>query len=131
VRHTIELRDLDPQKIHAIGDRIRTRAAAIAAETHTDIAIRLVEHDDPAIASPKVQAAIEDAAKALGLTTIHLPSGAGHDASPMATIAPMGMIFAPSVGGVSHSPRELTTWEDCANGADVLLGTVVRLDRSL
>jgi N-carbamoyl-L-amino-acid hydrolase len=47
----------------------------------------------------------------------------------MASLAPMGMIFAPSVGGVSHSPRELTRWEDGANGADVLLGTVLRLDR--
>jgi N-carbamoyl-L-amino-acid hydrolase len=131
VRHTIELRDLDPTKIRAIGDRIRTLAATIAADTHTDIAVRLVEHDDPAIASPKVQAAIEDSAKALGLSTMHLPSGAGHDASPMATLAPMGMIFAPSMGGVSHSPRELTSWEDCANGADVLLGALIRLDRSL
>ena len=41
----------------------------------------------------------------------------------------MGMIFVPSVGGISHSPRELTTWEDCANGANVLLRTVLDLDQ--
>jgi acetylornithine deacetylase/succinyl-diaminopimelate desuccinylase-like protein len=39
------------------------------------------------------------------------------------------MIFVPSVAGVSHSPRELTRFEDCAQGADVLLGTILELDR--
>ena len=61
---------------------------------------------------------------------MHLPSGAGHDAAPISALAPMGMIFAPSIGGVSHSPKELTTWEDCANGANVLLGTVLKLDET-
>jgi N-carbamoyl-L-amino-acid hydrolase len=41
----------------------------------------------------------------------------------------MGMIFVPSAGGISHSPKELTTWEDCARGADVLLKTVLELDQ--
>ena len=47
----------------------------------------------------------------------------------MALLGPMGMIFVPSVGGVSHSPKELTHWEDCARGADVLLHTVLEMDR--
>jgi N-carbamoyl-L-amino-acid hydrolase len=46
----------------------------------------------------------------------------------MAQLGPMGMIFVPSVGGVSHSPKELTHWEDCANGADVLLRTILEMD---
>ena len=61
---------------------------------------------------------------------MRLPSGAGHDAQMMAQIAPMGMIFVPSVGGVSHSPKELTYWDDCARGADVLLGAVMEMDRA-
>jgi beta-ureidopropionase / N-carbamoyl-L-amino-acid hydrolase len=60
---------------------------------------------------------------------MRLPSGAGHDAQMMAQIAPMGMIFVPSVGGVSHSPKELTHWDDCARGANVLLGAVLEMDR--
>jgi beta-ureidopropionase / N-carbamoyl-L-amino-acid hydrolase len=48
----------------------------------------------------------------------------------IATLGPMGMIFVPSVAGISHSPKELTRWPDCANGANVLLQTVLRLDRS-
>ena len=70
------------------------------------------------------------AAKELGFKTMRLPSGAGHDAQIMAKLGPMGMIFVPSVDGISHSPQELTRWEDCANGANVLLGTVLRMDQS-
>jgi len=40
-------------------------------------------------------------------------------------LGPMGMIFVPSVGGISHSPKEFSRWEDCARGADVLLQTVL------
>ena len=76
-----------------------------------------------------MQRAIERAAAALQLKTMRLPSGAGHDAQMMAQIGPMGMIFVPSIGGVSHSPKELTAWDDCARGADVLLGTVLEMDR--
>jgi N-carbamoyl-L-amino-acid hydrolase len=60
---------------------------------------------------------------------VSLPSGAGHDAQELARIAPMGMIFIPSVGGISHSPKEYSRPEDIANGANVLLQAVLRLDR--
>jgi N-carbamoyl-L-amino-acid hydrolase len=128
VKCSIELRDLDPAKIGAIGEAISARAQTIAADTGTRIAIAKVETDAPALASPAIQRRIEQAAADLNLSTMHLPSGAGHDAAPLAALAPMGMIFVPSIGGVSHSPKELTNWEDCANGANVLLGTVLKLD---
>jgi N-carbamoyl-L-amino-acid hydrolase len=128
VKCSIELRDLDAAKIEAIGQAIQARARTIAAETGTQIAITKVEGDAPALASPAIQRRIEQAAADLELSTLHLPSGAGHDAAPLSALAPMGMIFVPSIGGISHSPRERTTWEDCANGADVLLGTVLKLD---
>jgi N-carbamoyl-L-amino-acid hydrolase len=75
-----------------------------------------------------VQDVIEREATALGLSAARMPSGAGHDAQMMAQISPMGMIFVPSTGGISHSPKELTSWVDCARGADVLLRTVLALD---
>ena len=46
----------------------------------------------------------------------------------MAKVGPMGMIFVPSVDGISHSPKELTHWQDCANGANVLLQTILLID---
>jgi beta-ureidopropionase / N-carbamoyl-L-amino-acid hydrolase len=64
------------------------------------------------------------------LRSSRLPSGAGHDAQMMARLGPMGMIFVPSVGGISHSPQELTHWDDCANGANVLLHAILEMDRA-
>ena len=72
---------------------------------------------------------IANAAKSLGLSTKLMPSGAGHDAQEISHIAPTGMIFVPSVGGVSHSPKEFTSQQDMGNGANVLLQTVLAIDR--
>jgi N-carbamoyl-L-amino-acid hydrolase len=58
-----------------------------------------------------------------------MQSGAGHDAQDMALMCPVGMIFVPSKGGISHSPKEFTSAEDMANGANVLLQSVLALDK--
>jgi N-carbamoyl-L-amino-acid hydrolase len=129
VRMTIELRDLSPEKLRGIIDDIRGRARQIADETRTRIEILDLSRNPPALASPEVQTVIERAAKTLSLASTRLPSGAGHDAQMMAQLGPMGMIFVPSVAGISHSPKELTRWEDCANGANVLLQAVLEMDR--
>ena len=125
VSHTIELRDLSAEKIARLAESIRVRARQIAHATRTQIEMTRSSHHEAAIASPAVQTAIEAASKRVGLTSRRLPSGAGHDAQMMARLGPMGMIFIPSVAGISHSPHELTSWEDCARGADVLLHTVL------
>jgi len=124
VQLTVELRDLSSKKIAGLAERIRARAKEIGEQTKTEIAFRPAAHHDEALATPEIQQTIEGAAAKLGLQTRRLPSGAGHDAQMMARVGPMGMIFVPSVGGISHSPRELTRWEDCVNGANVLLETV-------
>ncbi len=130
VKCSVELRDLDGEKIARLGREIQFHAKGIARDTGTEIVMKNVEHDPPAIATPEIQAAIEKAASGLGLKTMRLPSGAGHDAQMMARLGPMGMIFVPSQGGISHSPKELTRWEDCANGANVLLQTILLVDKS-
>ena len=129
VKATLELRDLDAAKVGEIGKRIAARAGAIAADTGTEIVLRQVETDPPALATPRIQHEIETAAAGLGFKTMHLPSGAGHDAQILAKVTEMGMIFVPSLRGISHSPKEATPWPDCANGANVLLQTLLRLDR--
>jgi beta-ureidopropionase / N-carbamoyl-L-amino-acid hydrolase len=128
VRLTIELRDLSTEKLRGIIDDIRVRAQRIAEQTRTRIEITDLSRNPPALASPDVQRVIERAASTLSLGTVRLPSGAGHDAQMMAQLGPMGMIFVPSVAGISHSPKELTRWEDCANGANVLLQAVLAID---
>ena len=130
VRLTIELRDLSPEKLTRLAERIRLRAAEIGRETKTSIDVTSSSQSPPAIAAVEVQRAIERSAGRLGLATQRMASGAGHDAQIMARLSPMGMIFVPSVRGISHSPLELTHWDDCARGADVLLGAVLEMDRA-
>ena len=130
VRLTIELRDLSPETLGLLADKIRLRAAEIARDTRTSIQFTSSVRNTPANAALEVQQAIERSAGRLGLASQRMPSGAGHDAQMMARLSPMGMIFVPSISGISHSPLELTSWEDCARGADILLGTVLEMDRA-
>jgi N-carbamoyl-L-amino-acid hydrolase len=126
VKLVVELRDLSGKKIAALGEQVRARAREIGEQTRTSIEMRHAAHHDEALATPEVQKSIEAACAKLGLKSMRLPSGAGHDAQMMALLGPMGMIFIPSAGGISHSPKELSSWRDCARGAQVLLQTVLQ-----
>ena len=126
---SVEFRDLSPRVLDGLGEAIRAEAAAIARDTRTTIDMRLASTNPPAPAHAGVMAAIQAAAARRDLPARVLPSGAGHDAQMIAGLCPMGMIFVPSVGGISHSPREFTRWDDCARGAQTLLDTALALDR--
>ena len=128
VRFSIELRDLSADKLKELAAAITARADQIGRDTGTRIELTPSRHNPPATADSRVQDVISAAATGRGLGTLRLPSGAGHDAQMMARLGPMGMIFVPSIDGISHSPREKTTWEDCARGAAVLLDTVLAMD---
>jgi N-carbamoyl-L-amino-acid hydrolase len=125
---SLELRDLDQAKIKRLYEKVKAEAEKIGAANGTTFTFVETYLSTPAIMNRGVQTAIESAAKGLGLTTKYLPSGAGHDAQYMAEICPTGMIFCPSVGGISHSPKEYTKPQDVVNGANVLLQTILRLD---
>jgi N-carbamoyl-L-amino-acid hydrolase len=127
VEHTIDLRAFSETDLDGLARCVAERAAAIAAEAGTDISIRRTNRQDAVECDPDIQDAIERAAARCGRTSVRLPSYAGHDAQMLAEIAKVGMIFVPSVGGVSHCAEELTTWEACADGAQVLLDTVLEL----
>jgi N-carbamoyl-L-amino-acid hydrolase len=128
VRMTVELRDLSADTLSRLAAAVRAAAAGIAASTGTTIDLTSTSRHEAALSHPRVRAAIAESARRLGLRFHPLPSGAGHDAQMMAKLGPMGMIFVPSTGGVSHSPREWTAWDDCARGADVLLHSVLAMD---
>jgi N-carbamoyl-L-amino-acid hydrolase len=125
---SVELRDLSEGVLESLGQEIRRRAAEIAHETRTTISMQLASRNPPALAHSSMQRAVERATERAGLQAMRLPSGAGHDAQMIAALCPMGMIFVPSVGGISHSPLERTTWDDCVRGATVLLGAVLDID---
>jgi N-carbamoyl-L-amino-acid hydrolase len=131
VEFPIELRDLDAAKIDRLWEQIQRKLKPIDKEENVET--RCTEFDDiaPARTDSAVQAAIREAAKSLGLPTMDLPSGAVHDAQQMAKLAPFGMIFIPSHDGISHSPKEFTSWPDVANGAEVLYRSLLLVDAQL
>lgn len=126
----MELRDLDAGKIKDLFERSREAADEIGRMNGTTFHFSSEDVSAPALTDKHVQGLIATAAKRLGLSTKLMPSGAGHDAQEMANLGPMGMIFIPSVGGISHSPKEFSHPDDIENGANVLLETVRSLDRS-
>jgi beta-ureidopropionase / N-carbamoyl-L-amino-acid hydrolase len=127
---SLELRDLDATKIKTLYERIFGRAQEIAQSSQTKFDFKEINVNVPAPTDPRIRRLIDESAKQLGLTTRLMPSGAGHDAQDMARLAPVGMIFVPSIDGISHSPREFSRPEDIANGANVLLHTLLKLDRA-
>lgn len=127
---SLELRDLSAEKIQMLFNKIVEEARAIEKKTGTKITFTPIDVTAvPAPTDERIRQIIAEAAKELGLSYIFMPSGAGHDAQDMARIAPTGMIFVPSVGGISHSPEEYTRPEDMANGANVLLQTILKIDK--
>jgi N-carbamoyl-L-amino-acid hydrolase len=126
----LELRDLSAEKIEHLFVEIQKRAATIAADSKTTISFkREASEVKPALTDKQLQQKIDAASRALGLTTKLMQSGAGHDTQQMSLLAPVAMIFVPSVGGISHSPKEFTKTADMVNGANVLFQTVLALDK--
>jgi N-carbamoyl-L-amino-acid hydrolase len=125
---TIDLRDLSVDTLTNLTRRFQEEAEKIASETGTTITFREMSSNQPAPADPGLRKVIAESARALGLSQRDLPSAAGHDAQEIARIAPIGMIFIPSVGGISHSPQELSRPDDITNGANVLLHSVLAAD---
>lgn len=129
VEMSLEIRDLDSDKMESLFAEIEDAAEDIADQSGVRIEFAPIDvASHPALTDERMRAHIADAAEVLGLTSKLMPSGAGHDAQDMARIAPTGMIFVPSKGGISHSPKEYTSPQDMANGADVLVRTLMAVD---
>jgi N-carbamoyl-L-amino-acid hydrolase len=125
---TLEIRDLEMGKISEVQNAIEVEARRIAAANETQVSFERYYQSRGAPADERLREVIRRSAGSLGLSTLSLPSGAGHDAQSLALVAPMGMIFVPSVDGVSHSPRELTRPEDVEAGTNVLLQSILAAD---
>lgn len=128
VELTVDLRDLDAAKVDRFGGRFQQIAAEIGRATNTTFTFTEGTSSQPAMADPRIMDIIAASSSALGLTHMRMPSGAGHDAQEVAQLCPMGMIFIPSVGGISHSPKEYSRPEDVVHGVNVLLEAVKRVD---
>lgn len=129
---SLEIRDLSSEKIEKVYNAIAQKGQELAEANGTPMTFTpLSTTAEPALTAPTIQNTIAKVATKLGLSHKKMPSGAGHDAQDMAHITPTGMIFVPSKNGISHSPKEYTSPEDMANGANVLLQTILELDKSL
>ncbi len=126
---SLELRDLSREKIFSIFDKIKSRAMEIDKEGATHTNFKSLNSNEPAMTDKNIQELIVKVVKDLGFSYKMMPSGAGHDTQDLARIAPAGMIFVPSKDGVSHAPDEYTTPQAMANGASVLLRTILALDK--
>lgn len=126
-----EFRDLEMSRLEETERLFVAACGQIATDTRTRIEVRRQEIVQAAPTSARYRETIENVAAALGYTTMPVPSGAGHDAQAIAQITDIGMIFVPSRAGVSHAIEEFTSAEDCARGANVLLGTLLELDGTL
>ncbi len=128
VTTSLDVRDLDRAKITLVFDRIMAEVRQIESATGTKFDFKPTTSSEPALTDRRIRAAIDESAKGIGLSTLLLPSGAGHDAQEIARLCPIGMIFVPSREGISHSPLEFSRPDDIANGANVLLHTLLKLD---
>jgi N-carbamoyl-L-amino-acid hydrolase len=124
-RLRLECRSLDAHELDALAHGLGELARDTAGAHGLEVTIEPVGRVLPAPTAESVRTALVDAASDLGLTTMELPSGAGHDAQSLTAITPSGMVFVPSEGGISHDPAENTAWPDCLNGANVLLNATV------
>lgn len=120
-------RDTDPAVMRALAAWSRERLGAIAEEAGLGLSIVEQSWLDPQDCDRDVVALLAREADALGLPHKVMPSGAGHDTQFLAQLTRAGLIFVPSIGGVSHAPDENTDWPDIEAGANLLLAAMIRL----
>ena len=126
---SLEIRDLDAAKIKILFEKVEARAHEIGKATQTIFGFKPIDATaEPALTDIRIQDIIRQNAIDLNYSYKTMPSGAGHDAQDMAVITPTGMIFVPSVNGISHAPEEFSTPEAIAKGANVLLQSILDLD---
>lgn len=123
----VDLRNTDDDDLQAAERRLLSETKRIAEAEGVEIDTKWVARFEPVTFDPRVVDLVESTATALGLSVRRMPSGAGHDAQILAGVCPAGMVFVPSVNGISHNPAEHTEPDDLVAGADVLANTVVAL----
>ena len=127
----VEIRDLDMAALEAAEQEIVRIAREAEERDGVQISIDRHRFTNAVPITPDMQGWVGEAAERAGFAWERVPSGAGHDAQAIATIAPMAMLFVPSAGGISHAVDEYSSPEDCANGTQVLLELLLLADERL
>ncbi|ARQ58314.1 UNVERIFIED_ORG: N-carbamoyl-L-amino-acid hydrolase [Rhizobium etli] len=124
---TVDLRDPDEDRLKQEEAALEAYLAQLAKEEDVSFEVERLARFQPVAFDGKIIELIEKAAAGRGHTVRRMTSGAGHDAQMIARIAPSAMIFVPSLGGISHNPREKTQDEDLVAGANMLLDVVKQI----
>ncbi len=124
---TLDVRNTDESRLQQAELRIANFLTEIAAQEGVTITTRKLARFEPVIFDDQVIDTVESIAKQQGNSVQRMPSGAGHDAQMLARVCPSGMIFVPSVKGISHNPAEFTESIDLEAGANILLHTMLAL----
>jgi len=124
VRYHLDIRDVDHAAMDRLVERCRTSLARIERTRGVEASLTRYRDTPPNEMSERCLTAADAAATARGVESVRLYSAAMHDTANLAAVTDAGLLFAPSVDGVSHSPREWTDWDDCARASGVLAETV-------
>ena len=127
----MECRHADKQRLEDMESALIRLAQEKASEHRITVNVQRVQHMPAAVMSVRAVEATERACQELGLDYTHLISYAGHDAQMFSDFAPTGMIFIPSVDGISHSPKEFTEWQHIIDGTNALLHTILNLGKTV
>ena len=127
VDFTIVGRDLDGDVMRGLANACQRVLSSIARRHRLKFEYEQMSWLEPQYCSKSIVELIDEKAKARGYSHMRMPSGAGHDVQFFANITEAGLIFVPSVKGISHAPDELTHWIDIEQGANVLLDCMIAL----
>lgn len=127
VEFTVDFRHPDPAVLERMAAMIRGTCDEVAHRRGLGATLHVFLEHPPVPMSPEVQAALQASAEELGLKTLSMASGAGHDAMVLAGRVPVGMLFVPSREGRSHCPDEFTPEGEIVPGLAVLARTLHRL----
>lgn len=128
---TLDVRNTDETILQMAENEIKDFLDALAIREGVTITTRILARFEPVVFDDMVVDTVEQISASHNYSHMRLPSGAGHDAQMFARVCPSGMIFVPSINGISHNPAEDTSSSDLEAGANVLLHTMLKLTESL
>jgi len=124
----VDLRDIDKKSLDELNLELRNFIKELSCELNFSYEIRELSSDEPVKLSEHAINLLEDEAKKLGVKTLTLPSGAGHDAMNLTKLASsVGMLFIPCVDGISHNTKEEINFKDAVSATKILTNALIRL----
>jgi hydantoinase/carbamoylase family amidase len=127
VTMSVDIRGVDATSKRRIADNAKKEIEEVSGKRQVKVETQMIYDADPVPLSDRIIATIKETADELGIEALMMPSGAGHDAQQIATFTDAGMIFLPSVEGISHNPQEYTRLEDIVLGTKLLTHVLLKL----